>query len=259
MVAVVAPNFSWSRLQVTQEKDKRNSVDTQTRHALKKDKFASATAGSVSWVTENRSSVVRWVIIGVVVLALVIGGLVFWNLQSAAAETALGAALDTYASPLATPGAPAPAGSYASASDRAKAANQQFMDVAHKYGWLSDGGKAHYFAGVTYQELGQTNSAESELKAAAGAWDSNLSGLANLALAGLYHQTGRDPQAIELYNKLSGKPTTTVPAGVAQLDLANLYVDEGKQDQARAIWAKLKDTDKDGMAGSMAAQKLAGK
>lgn len=234
-------------------------MDTQTRHALKKDKFAVATAGSVSWVTEHRSGVLRWVVIGVVVLALVVGGLVYWNMQSAAAETALGAALDTYSAPLIQPGAPAEAGSYASASDRAKAANQQFLDVAHKYGFLAEGSKAHYFAGVTYQDLGQTGSAETELKSAAGSWDSSLSSLAKLALAGLYHQTGRDPQSIDLYNELAKKPTETVPAGVAQLDLANLYVDEGKPDQARIIWAKVKDTDKDGMASSIASQKLAGK
>jgi predicted negative regulator of RcsB-dependent stress response len=234
-------------------------VDTQTRHALKTDKFAAATAGSVSWVTEHRSGLVRWVIIGVVVLALVVGGGIFWNMRSTAAETALGAALDTYGAPLATPGAPAAAGTYASAGDRAKAANQQFLDVARQFGWLPEGAKAHYFAGVTYQELGQTASAESELKTAAGSWDSSLSSLAKLALAGLYHQTGRDPQAIDLYNQLAAKPSATVSAGVAQLDLANIYVDEGKTDQARAIWAKVKDTDKDGMAGSIATQKLSGK
>jgi tetratricopeptide (TPR) repeat protein len=234
-------------------------VDTQTRHALKKDKFAVATAGSVSWVTEHRSGVLLWVVIGLVALALVVGGLVFWNLQSAAAETALGGALDTYSAPLTQPGAPAEAGSYASASDRAKAANQQFLDVAHKYGFLPESAKAHYFAGVTYEDLGQTGSAETELKSAAGSWDSDLSGLAKLALAGLYHQTGRDPQAIDLYNELAKKPTVTVPAGVAQLDLANLYVDEGKPDQARIIWAKVKDADKDGMAGSIASGKLTGK
>ena len=259
MVAVVVPILSWTRLQVTQEKDIRNSVDTQTRHALKTDKFAVATAGSVSWVTEHRSGLVRWIISGVVVLAIVIGGLVFWNMQSSAAETALGAALDTYGSPLATPGVPATSGTYATAADRAKAANQQFLDVAHKYGWLPEGAKAHYFAGITYQELGQTGSAETELRSATGAWDGDLSSLAKLALAGLYHQTGRDPQAIDLYNQLSAKATTTVPAGVAQLDLANLYVDEGKPDQARAIWAKVKDADKEGMAGQMASQKLSGK
>lgn len=234
-------------------------MDTQTRHALKTDKFTVAAAGSVNWVGEHRSGVLRWIIIGAVVLLLVIGGLVFWNMRSSAAETALGAALDTYSAPLATPGAPAQAGTYATATDRAKAANQQFLAVASQYSFMPEATKAHYFAGVTYTELGQTASAESELKSAAGSWDHNVSSLAKLALAGLYHQTGRDPQAIEIYNSLSAKPSVTVPAGVAQLNLADLYVAEGKQDQARAIWAKIKDSDKDGMAGSIASQKLAGK
>jgi predicted negative regulator of RcsB-dependent stress response len=46
---------------------------------------------------------------------------------------------------------------------------------------------------------------------------------------------------------------------VAQLDLADLYAATGKKDQARALWAKVKDSDKDGAAGSIAAQKLAPK
>ena len=55
------------------------------------------------------------------------------------------------------------------------------------------------------------------------------------------------------------KPSTTVPATTAQLALADLYAATGKQDQARALWAKVKDSDKDGMAGSLATQKLSGK
>ena len=133
---------------------------------------------------------------------------------------------------MAQPGAPADGGVYATAAERSKAANQQFVAVAKQYGWLPRGAKAHYFAGVTYQELGQNASAETELKTAAGSWDRNLSNLAKLALAGLYHQTARDAQAIELYNALAAKPSETVPAGVAQLDLADLYVAEGKQDQS---------------------------
>ncbi len=86
-----------------------------------------------------------------------------------------------------------------------------------------------------------------------------VANLAKLALAGLYHQTGRDAQAIDIYNELVKTPSTTVSASVAQLDLADLYVAQGKQDQARALWAKIKDADKDGMAGSLAAQKLTGK
>jgi predicted negative regulator of RcsB-dependent stress response len=234
-------------------------VDTQTRHALKKDKFAQATATSVSWVSGHRSGVLRWVISVVVVLALGIGGIVFWNVRTSAADTALGAAMDIYNAPLATPGAPPENGVYNTAADRSRAANKLFVAVADKYGWLPEGAKAHYFAGITYQELGQTATAETELKAAEGSWDHNLSNLAKVALAGVYHQTARDPQAIDLYNQIIVKPSMTVSVGEAQLDLANLYVAEGKQDQARALWAKVKDADKAGAAGSIASQKLAGK
>jgi tetratricopeptide (TPR) repeat protein len=234
-------------------------VDTQTRHALKKDNFAQATASSMSWLSGHRSGVLRWVIVAAVVVVGGVALLVFWNLRSSAAETALDAALDTYNAPLAQPGAPAEKGVYTTAGDRSKAANQQFAAVAQQYGWLSDGAKAHYFAGVTDEELGQNAAAETELKIAAGSWNRNLSNLAKLALAGLYQQTDRNSQAIDLYTALAAKPSDTVSAAVAQLDLADLYAATGKQDQAKALWAKVKDADKDGAAGSIAAQKLGAK
>ena len=215
-----------------------------------------ATATSVSWVGDHRSGVVRWAIIGVVVLAVVVGGLVFWNMKSTAADSALGAAMDTYDGPLAQPGAPAETGVYNNAKDRSTAANKQFQAVADQFGYLPQGAKAHYFVGITDQELGQTAAAETELKKSADGWDKNLSNLAKLALAGIYHQTNRDAQAIDIYNGLAAKPSTTVSAGVAKLDLADLYVAEGKQDQARKIWAEVKDSDKTGAAGQIAQEKL---
>ena len=233
-------------------------MDTQTRHALKGDKFAQATKTSVTWLSGHRTNVVRWAVSAAVVLVLGIGLIVYWNVQDSSAETALGTALDTYTAPLALPGAPAQKGEYATAADRSKAANQQFQAVADKYGWLPEGGKARYFAGVTDQELGQTAAAETELKKVAGSWNRNLANLAKVALASIYHQSGSDQQAIDLYNEIIAKPSDTVTAGTAQLDLADLYVATGKQAQARALWAKLKDSDKDGAAGSIAAQKLSG-
>ncbi len=231
-------------------------MDSQTRHALKQDKFVDTTQQGVDWVGEHRETVIRWSIAGVVLLALIIAGVVVYNQRSAAAEAALGSALDVYASPLASPEQPAGAGVYATAADRAKIANKQFVQVANQYGWLPEGAKGHYFAGLTSQELGQTASAESELKKAADAWDSNLSSLAKFALAGFYRQTGRDAQAIPLYNELISKPTDAVPAYTSQLALADMYQSEGKKEQARQIWAKVKDADKTGAAGSIAAEKL---
>jgi tetratricopeptide (TPR) repeat protein len=234
-------------------------VDTQTRHALKGDKFAQATKTSVTWLSGHRTNVVRWAIGAAVVIVLGVGFLIFWNVQESAAETALGQALDIYTAPLALPGAPAEKGTYATVAERAKASNEQFKAVADKYGWLTEGSKARYFQGVTEQELGQTAAAEGDLKKVADSWNRNLSNLAKTALASIYHQTGRDQQAIDLYNEIVAKPSETVTAGVAQLDLADLYAATGKEAQAKALWAKLKDSDKDGAAGSIAAQKLSGK
>ncbi|HEX3571761.1 MAG TPA: tetratricopeptide repeat protein, partial [Acidobacteriaceae bacterium] len=59
-----------------------------------------------------------------------------------------------------------------------------------------------------------------------------------------------------LYNELTAKPTTTVPAGLAQLQLAELYESQGKPDLAKKIYAQLKDKDPKGPAGMLAAQKL---
>ena len=196
------------------------------------------------------------------VVVAVATALIYWGWNSIKADAALGAALDTYNAPLAQPGTPATSGIYATSGDRAKAANQQFVAVARQYGWLPEGAKAHYFAGVTYEELGNDASAETQLKAAAGAWswgDRNLANLANLALAGLYHQMDRDAEAIDIYNALAAKPSDTVPAAVAQLDLADMYAEEGKVEQARKLWAAIEDADKDSMAGAIAAQKLGGK
>ena len=42
----------------------------------------------------------------------------------------------------------------------------------------------------------------STLKQVAGGWNGDLAALAKLSLAQLYRQTGRDGQAIDLYNEL---------------------------------------------------------
>lgn len=233
-------------------------MDTQTRHALKGDRFAQAAASGVDWFSGHRTGVLRWLITAGVVLVLCAGALIFWNMENSAAATALGHALDTYTAPLAEPGLPAQSGTYANTADRTKAANQQFLAVTEKYGWLPEGKKARYFAGVTDEDMGQNAAAENELKAAAGSWNRNVSNLAKLALAGLYQKTSRDSQAVDLYNAIAAKPSETVSTPVAQLGLADLYAAEGKQDQARALWARIKDSDKEGAAGAIAQQKLSG-
>jgi lipopolysaccharide biosynthesis regulator YciM len=133
--------------------------------------------------------------------------------------------------------------------------------VAQQYGWTQAGKLAQYFTGLTYMEEGQNGPAEDALKKTAGSWDSGLAALSKMALAGLYQQTGRDAQAIDLYNELAKGKATTVPPGLAQIQLAELYQSEGKTEEARKIYATLKDNDKDakgkpGSAAQVATEKL---
>ena len=231
-------------------------MDTQTRRALKGDKFAQAAASGVTWFSGHRTVVTRWLIVAGIVLVLGLGAWIFWAVENSSASSALGAAIDTYNAPLMEPGMPQENGVFATSADRTKAATKQFRAIAQKYGWLPAGKKALYFLGVTDEQMGQFASAETELKAAASTWNRNISSLAKLALAGLYRREGKDAQAIQIYKALAAKPTETVSAAMAQLDLADLYAAEGKMDQARILWAKVKDMDKEGAAGAIAAQEL---
>lgn len=233
-------------------------MDQQIKAALKQDHFVETTAHGLSWAKQNRRSVITTVSLMLLAIVVIVGGVVFYLHRSEQASTAFGAAMASYQTPIAQPGQPVPPGvkTFPSALDRAKAANAQFLAVADQYGLTPSGRLSLYFAGLTYIEADQNASAESTLKKVAGGWNGNLAALAKLALAQLYRQTSRDAQAVDLYNQLSAKPTSTVPPGLAQLQLAELYESEGKSAEARKIYAQLKDKDAKGTIGVLAEQKL---
>jgi tetratricopeptide (TPR) repeat protein len=233
-------------------------VDQQTKETLKHDKFIDTTTTGISWASHNRSTLITAAVALFVVLVAIIGGAAFYNHRSDEAATAFGAAMQAYQTPLAQPGQAVPPGvkTYPSILERAKASNAMFLAVADQYGMTSSGKLSRYFAGLTYIEAGQNASAETTLKQVADGWNPDLAALAKLSLAQLYRQTSRDPLAIDLYNQLTAKPTSTVPAGLAQLQLAELYESEGKPAEAKKIYAQLKDKDAKGPVGQLAQQKL---
>ena len=233
-------------------------MDQQTKQALKHDQFVDTTKHGLDWASENRNALIRLSVAVVAALFILIGGYLFYQHRAEQATVAFGEAMQAYQTPLAQPGQAVPPGvkTFPSAAERAKAANALFTAVADKYGMTPDGKLSRYFAGLTFIEAGQNASAESTLKQVAGGMNADLAALAKLSLAQLYRQTGRDAQAIELYNELTAKSASTVPPGLAQLQLAELYENQGKPDAAKKIYAQLKDKDAKGPAGQLAAQKL---
>lgn len=234
-------------------------MDQQTKAELKQnDRFVTTTEHGIEWASENRKSVIVTTGLLLLVIVVIVLAAVFYNKRSDAASVAFGAAMQAYQTPLAAPGQQVPAGvkTFGSVAERAKAANSLFMACANQYSMVPDGKVCHYFGGLTYMEQGQNGAAEDALKQIASGWNSDLGSLAKLSLAQLYRQTGKDGQAVEIYNQLAAKPSTTVPYGLARLQLAELYTSEGKPDEAKKIYAQLKDKDAKGAAGLIAAQKL---
>lgn len=232
-------------------------MDTQTRHALKQDKFVTATTSGLEWVGENRNSLLLWIGLGLLGVALLIAGFAVYFHRNTAANHLLGQALTIYETPIAAPNQPAEPGekTYPTAAARAKDAYPLFNQAAEQYSWLNAGKMARYFAGMAALDMGQTATGESDLQKAAHGGNGNVEALAKLALANEYAQTGKTSEAAALYQELIKNPTTAVPKPAAQLQLAQMYESSNPQ-EAKRIYAEIKDQDKATDAAQIAAQKL---
>ncbi len=226
---------------------------TETRHQLKHDKFAETVGHQYSWAVEHRSTLTYSAILIAVILAAVIGGNAYYNQRNSKANTALGNALETYNAPIMPPQPNVV--SFASAEERARAAYPALEKVANEYSHTKAGAMARYLAGVTAKSLNDPTKAESALKQAIDAGDKDVASLAKLALAGLYAQTNKESQAVEIYKDLADHPTNAVGKSTAQLQLAQMY--EAKQPaEAAKLYAQIQKDDPTGPAGQIAARSL---
>ena len=186
-----------------------------------------------------------------VIAAAALGSWYYEQNQDAAASADLGKALNTYNTPLRPPAMPADPQfqTFTSTEERAKAAQPQFRAIVDKYRHTNSAQIAQYFLGLTDMDLGDNAGAERELKDVSGSRNHDISSLAKLALASLYHATNRDSQAIETYKDLIAHPTRTVSKARAQLELATLYQAKDPQEARKILEQVSKDN-----PGSPAAQ-----
>jgi len=228
-----------SALAIPAQRTVRKPLDTQTRHALKQDKFVDVTTTGLEWLGEHRSRVIAWGVGAVVALGVIIGGVIVYQQRSAAANQPEQPGVKTYAS----------------SQERAKAAYPLFRQTADRYGWLNAGEMAEYFSGEAELDMGQASAAEADLEKATHAHDSGLAALAKVALANLYAQSGRTSQAVSEFQDVIAHPTTTVPKAEAQLQLAQMY-ETTQPSEAKRVYAQIKDQNPNTDAAQIANQKL---
>ena len=229
-----------------------------TRHQLKQDSFRTSTTDTISWAVEHQSKLVAAGIAVAVIAAVVLGGWWYVDYRDQQAQSELSAAIEKYNAPIRPAGQPSIPGelSFASAQERAKATNAEFTRIADKYSFTQSGRIARYFDGITCHEMGDNANAEKALHDVAGSRYKEIASLAKLALAGIYHDTNRDPQAIALYKDLADHPTASVGKSTAQFLLASLYEESQQPDQARALYQQMAKESPASPVAQLASQKL---
>ncbi len=229
-----------------------------TRHQLKQDSFRTSTTETISWAVEHQSKLIAAGIAIAVVAAAVLGGWWYVDYRDQQAQLQLAQAIEKFNAPIRPAGTPAAPDmlSFASAQERAKVTNAEFTRIADKYSFTQSGRVARYFAGITLHDMGDNAGAEKDLKDVAGSRSKEIASLAKLALAGIYHDTNRDPEAIALYKDLAEHPTASVGKSAAQFLLASLYEESHQPDQARVLYQQMQKESPAGPVAQLASQKL---
>jgi tetratricopeptide (TPR) repeat protein len=218
-------------------------VDKHLKQQIKQDDLVTGVEQAAGFV-KNHQQEVKVAVAAIVVAALAVSGFTWYrNSRENEANRALEAALETYHAPVAAAGAPQAAPvKFASDAERLKQAVGEFDGVGRRYGSMTAGRRARYYAALCRSELGENAEAEKTLsELAAGDRSQIESGLARLALADLFRRTGRFDQAITSYRQLSDEQDGSVPRDHALMALSGTLEDAKRLPEAGAAYRRVAD------------------
>jgi tetratricopeptide (TPR) repeat protein len=215
------------------------------RKQIKRDELVTGMERAAHWTGAHRSEV-RATLIGVaVVVVAVVGFTTFQGRRKASAERAFAEAFETFHAPVAAelpPGAERPAGlQFATAAEKYQKATAAFDGVERRFGSLPAGRRARYYAALCRIEMGAYAEAEKSLDTLVSESDrSSLeSGLARLALAGLYRRRGETDKAVAAYRQLVDDASLAVPRDAVLMSLASTLEEAHRAKEARASYRRL--------------------
>ena len=206
----------------------------KTVRQLRQDRFRDTTmllADQLAEKVAGRGKQILYVLVGIVVLAGLVYGIVRWRQKHAAeAEQAMGRAIkiargEVTTTPPINPKDPV----FSTEQERANRAIEEFQKVAVKYGepYRSE---ANYFI-ATSRLVVEPAKGESELQGLSqGTGD--VAVLAKFALAQTKQGAGKLDEAAALYSEIAKLNSNIVPPESANLQLAGIYQKQGKRKEA---------------------------
>ena len=191
---------------------------------------------------EGKGRNVLYGLAALTVLAVLVGIFFAWNRRSdAAAQTALGKAIETAQAEVTA--SPAPAGfmgkTFKTERERSETAINEFQAVVDKFGGAVED-KAKYFIAVNRLRIDR-NQAIGELEGLSKT-SGEVGSLSKFALAQTKADDGKFDEAAALYNELAGLPNAVLAKDTINFELAQIYQKQGKTNEAADIYYKIAKT-----------------
>jgi tetratricopeptide (TPR) repeat protein len=205
---------------------------------IKQDELASGYASMGAWLSAHVDEA-RSVTIGALVLALALGGLLYFRGQRLQdSQRAFDEALTAFAAPVAQTDA---AASAAAKQEKLNKALTAFEGVAGRFKSLSAGQRARYYAALCRIELGQSDEAGAALREIAGQPKSGAiePGLAEMTLARLERAQRNYAQALSRYEQLLAAPSAGLPRDYILMNLAETLQEGGRLADAAAAFKRV--------------------
>ena len=185
---------------------------------------------------EGKGKNILYGLAAVAVLAVLIGIFLAWNRRSeAAAQTALGKAIETSQAQVSA--SPAPAGftgkMFKTDKERSEAAVAEFQAVADKFGNPTKD-KARYFVAVNRLKIDRP-AAVQELESLAKT-GGEIGTLSKFAVAQAKTGDGKLDEAAALYTELIALPNSVLSKDTLNFELASIYQKQGKTTEAADIY-----------------------
>ena len=191
---------------------------------------------------EGKGRTILYGLGALVVLALLVMVFMNWNKRSnAAAQTALGKAIDITEAQISETGTPAGSTqkTYKTEKERAEAAIAEFQNVVDKFGG-SVGEKAKYFIAAN-KLIVDRPAAIQELEGLAAS-SSEVGSLAKFALAQTRVDDSKPDEAAALYQELAASGDPVLAKDTINFELAKVYEKQGKKQEAADIYFNIAKT-----------------
>jgi TolA-binding protein len=228
-----------------------------SRKELRKDEVRETLSHGAQAVFAHQHQI--WVYGGMALLVAiaVLGWRFYTQKQTAKGSAALADALKVYQARIRTAAEPAQPDetTYLDEKNKYGDAEKKFTEVANRYSRTRPGQLARYYAALSLEKLNRYSEAENDLKTLESSGDESLSALARFKLAQVYDEDGKGPQAVQLYQQLSNKPSLFVPKPVVLLALADHYSGSDPT-QAAKLYKQVKDEFPDTQAAQQADERL---